>query len=102
MGVDWGTVSFALGMILTVLNIVDKLAARKKEKEEKEDKIKTEAKTKYESESDLKAIRQGNASIMVQLDKMDGKMDSMNERLIRVEESTKSAHHRIDGLEGRQ
>nr|WP_302600168.1 hypothetical protein [uncultured Cellulosilyticum sp.] len=71
---------------------------QKEAKKEADKKVKESC----ETETDLKAIRQGNASIMVQLDKMDGKMDSMNERLIRVEESTKSAHHRIDGLEGRQ
>ena len=33
-------------------------------------------------------------------DKMDDKVDEVDKRLTRVEESTKSAHHRIDKITG--
>ena len=35
-------------------------------------------------------------------DKMDDKVDEVDKRLTRVEESTKSAHHRIDKLAGEE
>ena len=82
------------GLALTLLNIWDKVYTNKQ-------RTRQEGAAQQATESNLQVIRQGNASIMVQLDKMDNKMDNINERLIRVEESTKLAHHRIDGLEGR-
>lgn len=35
-------------------------------------------------------------SLQTKIDKMDGKYDDMDRRVTVVEESTKSAHHRID------
>ncbi len=83
-----GIIAGAFGLILTSVNIVSY--------------FKKDGAREGATESDLQVVRQGNASILVKLDKMDSKMDNINERLIRVEESTKSAHRRIDGLEGRQ
>lgn len=83
-----------LGLVLTVLNIYDKVITNRQ-------RVLQQGARTQSAENDIEVIRQGNASILLKLDKMDGKMDDINERLIRVEESTKSAHHRIDGLEGR-
>ena len=77
-----------------MLNIWDKVYTNKQ-------RVRQEGASQQATTSDMEVLRQGNATIIVQLDKMDTKMDNMHERLIRVEESTKSAHHRIDGLEGR-
>lgn len=82
------------GLLLTCLNIWDKVNSNRQ-------RVMQEGASHQATTSDMDVLRQGNATIIVQLDKMDSKMDNMNERLIRVEESTKSAHHRIDGLEGR-
>jgi hypothetical protein len=82
------------GLALTMLNIWDKVYTNKQ-------RVRQEGASQQATTSDMEVLRQGNATIIVQLDKMDTKMDNMHERLIRVEESTKSAHHRIDGLEGR-
>lgn len=84
-----------LGLVLTILNIYDKVITNRQ-------RVLQQGARNQSAENDIEVIRQGNASILLKLDKMDGKMDDINERLIRVEESTKSAHHRIDGLEGRQ
>lgn len=83
-----------LGLILTILNIYDKVTTNRQ-------RVLQQGASHQATESDMQVLRQGNASILVKLDKMDSKIDNMNERLIRVEESVKSAHHRIDGLEGR-
>lgn len=83
-----------IGLILTVLNILDKLVGNR-------DRVKREGAKQAITETDVSTIKQGNASILVQLDKMDNKMDNFAERLVRVEESAKSAHKRIDSLEGR-
>lgn len=83
-----------IGLILTLLNILDRIYANKK-------RIKDEGKQEQITSSDIEVLRQGNANISIQLDKMDSKMDNYQERLIRVEESAKSAHKRIDSLEVR-
>jgi hypothetical protein len=77
----------AAGLALTILNIWDK--------------IKTTGKAEGITTSDITTIKTGNATILVQLDKMDNKMDNYQERLVRVEESSKQAHKRIDSLEHR-
>lgn len=84
-----------LGVVLTLLNIADRIYTHRK-------RLMEEGKKEQVTCNDIQAIRQGNANISLQLDKMDSKMDNYQERLIRVEESTKSAHKRIDTLEGRQ
>ena len=83
-----------ISLILTVLSILDKLISNR-------DRVKREGAKQAITETDVSTIKQGNASILVQLDKMDNKMDNFAERLVRVEESAKSAHKRIDNLEGR-
>ena len=46
---------------------------------------------------ELRAIRKDIARLEAKQDKYN----HLQERMIRVEESTKSAHHRIDSLEGK-
>ena len=82
-----------LGLILTILNIYDKVTTNRQ-------RVLQQGAGHQATESDMQVLRQGNASILVKLDKMDSKIDNMNERLIRAEESIKSAHHRIDELKG--
>lgn len=81
------------GLLLTTLNIWDKLYTSRQ-------RTMQQGASHQATESDMQVLRQGNASILVKLDKMDSKIDNMNERLIRAEESIKSAHHRIDELKG--
>lgn len=90
---DSSTIVAILGIVLTILNIADRLYVNKR-------RLLDEGKTEQMTASDVQTLRQGNANILLQLDKMDTKMDNHNERLIRVEESIKSAHKRIDTLEG--
>lgn len=82
----------SIGLILTLLNITDRLYAQKT-------RTKQQGAQEQITQSDIHTLRQGNATISIQLDKIDNKMDSYQERLIRVEESTKHAHSRIDSIE---
>lgn len=92
MKLDIAIVATICGLVLTLLNILDKAYTNKR-------RISNDGAAQQSFKSDLQVLQQGNAAILVQLDKMNYKIDSMNERLIRVEESCKSAHHRIDNLE---
>ncbi len=47
----------------------------------------------------LESIANGVDSIRVDIKTQGEKINGINERLIRVEESTKSAHHRINDIE---
>lgn len=52
-----------------------------------------------EIKAQLNYISKGVDDIRLDVKDQGRKIDGINERLVRVEESTKSAHHRIDGLE---
>ena len=101
-----GYVTAVLGIILTILNIGDRIYTNKKRKREQIDehqrRQREEGAREASTNANLDTIRQGNATILTQLDKMDLKMDQYGERITRCEESVKSAHHRIDGLERRK
>lgn len=47
----------------------------------------------------LDYISKGVDDIRLDIKAQDRKIEDINSRLIKVEESTKSAHHRIDGIE---
>jgi hypothetical protein len=47
----------------------------------------------------LDFISQGVNNIQVKMEAQEGKLSQINERVARVEESTKSAHHRLDNIE---
>jgi septal ring factor EnvC (AmiA/AmiB activator) len=53
--------------------------------------------TKLETKIDY--ISRGVDDIRIDIKAQDKRINDLDGRLIRVEESTKSAHHRIDGLE---
>lgn len=50
-------------------------------------------------ETKLDYVSKGVDDIRLDIKDQGRKIDGMNERLTRVEESAKSAHHRIDGIE---
>lgn len=77
---DWILLITAIGTIVALLNNVVAL----------KDRGKNETETIVEMRSDIKHIRE----------KVD-KFDDIPERVTAVEESTKSAHKRIDRLEGK-
>lgn len=65
--------------------------------------IKTEASTQATQNAEMRVkldnIATGVSSIQVDVKAQAQQMNSMNERLVRVEESSKSAHNRINAIE---
>jgi septal ring factor EnvC (AmiA/AmiB activator) len=64
--------------------------SRKETKEESRDFTRVESKLDY--------VSKGVDDIRLDIKATDRRVSDIAEKLIRVEESTKSAHHRIDGL----
>ncbi len=95
-----GMVSAIFGMVLGYLSY--KLVIKSNEKNEKKE-IKQEAKeestTQTKFEMQLSYISRGIDDIKLDMKSQDRKINDINDRLIRTEESSKSAHKRIDELE---
>jgi phage shock protein A len=89
MNIEIGILCTLLGATLGYLNF-----KRIKEKDEKE-----EGKNEGITALKLDYISKGVDDIRLDLKAADRKIEDVNTRLIKVEESAKSAHHRIDGLE---
>ena len=62
--------------------------------------IRTDAKEDGVIKTKLDSIGKGVDDIRIDLKANEKQMSQMNEQLIRVDESTKSAHKRIDKIEG--
>lgn len=77
------------------------LGWRAKAKEQrKEIQSETEAATKLQM--DMEYIKRGVDDVRVELRSQGQRIDSLTERLIRVEESAKQAHKRLDQIETRE
>ncbi len=61
--------------------------------------IQTETKEGAIMATKLDFISQGVNNIQVKMEAQENKFGAMNEKIIRIEESTKSAHKRIDEFE---
>lgn len=84
-----GFLSTVIGIIIGVIK-----AKRDSDKATREDAVKdTTAIVK------LDYISKGVDDIRLDIKAQDKRITDLAERVIKVEESTKSAHHRIDGLE---
>ena len=77
-----------IGMLIGVLSF-----ARNRDKD-----LESESARKAVMETKLDAISSGVDSIRIDLKAQEKKWDDMDTRLVRVEESSKSAHKRIDAL----
>lgn len=64
--------------------------------------IKTDSKEDAFTKAKLDYISKGVDDIKLDFREQGRQITSINDRLIRVEESTKSAHHRIDTFEGKE
>jgi len=62
--------------------------------------VRAEAKNQGIMENKLDNITTGITNIQIKIEAQSQKWDDMDERLIRVEERSKSAHRRIDTLTG--
>ena len=105
MNIDLSLIVLVIGLILTCLSILNILKNWKEKQNERIRTLVANAQQGVEQQvvtrADIDTLRQGNASISTKVDTIDKKLDNFGERLTRCEESTKSAHHRIDNLEYR-
>lgn len=91
---DWGWIS----LIGTMCGIVFGYLGYKKGVK---DEYKNLGASEGSLQSDISYIKKRTDDVLLEQKDTNRNMNLMNERLTRVEESTKSAHRRIDGVEGR-
>ena len=89
------------GIILTlVFSILANVRASKTSIKDEIEKAKADAHRQTRLETKLDEISSDTKDIKSDIRNMKTDIGSINERLIIVEQSTKSAHHRIDSIEG--
>ncbi|MEG1806095.1 MAG: hypothetical protein RR327_06875 [Clostridia bacterium] len=81
----------AIPTLVAIVSIVGFAISRGKDK-------KDEGKREGTLETLIKQNSANTNSIIVKIDKLDGKQDLIIERIVAVEESAKSAHKRIDEI----
>lgn len=89
LGLLIGLCSTMLGMVLGVLNY----------KRGTSKDIKTDAAGDAELKTDIKYIARGIEDIRVDMKTQERRHSDLSERVTRVEESSKSAHRRLDCIE---
>jgi septal ring factor EnvC (AmiA/AmiB activator) len=93
----WLTITIAvLGAVGTLFGIF--MGYQNSRKSDTKD-IKTNATEDAELRADIKYIARGVEDIRIDLKAQEKRHGELSERVARVEESTKSAHHRIDKIE---
>ncbi|MGI6270354.1 MAG: hypothetical protein ACOYKJ_07475 [Candidatus Howiella sp.] len=85
---DWVAVLSALGMILSLAVTVSTLVSKGQRRSAADAELK----------SDVKHIKEMVDSTLSEVGTLGGKLDGIDIRLTRAEESCKSAHKRIDTL----
>lgn len=92
-------VSLSIGLVSTILGIFLSLKGNRKSDVE-EVKKQVEADTRVNMKLDQIITNQNNQA--TELSSVKNNQELQKERIIKVEESVKSAHHRIDGLEAKK
>lgn len=87
-------ISALIGVLSFVIGYVAHVRTGKKDVEEK-------ASERATMNTQLSTISNGVQDIQVQVRSTEKRLDDVNDRVIRVEESTRSAHKRIDRVEGK-
>ena len=91
-----------ISLVCTVLGVIISYMAFQRNKTKD---IRTDTKEEVEGitivAQEIKYVSRGVDEIKYDLRDINKNMSDINERLIRVEESTKSAHKRLDNLEGK-
>jgi len=90
---DAGYLIGILGGITGIVGVVWGITRQKKTD------VKEEGQQDARIEADIKYIMKRSDDTLLEVRDIRKCYDAQNERLTRCEESTKSAHHRIDGLE---
>lgn len=99
MSIEVGTILALIGLFLTIMSIV--IAYLSFQRNVKKDNY-VEGEEKGTLHSDVRYLTRITEDTLLQQKETNSSMKLFSERLVKVEESTKSAHHRIDGLEHRK
>jgi hypothetical protein len=103
VGLIIGIIGGVIGVIGTSAAIVFGTSSHRRSKRQdeaaKENAVKQEATMDVGTKLDIEYIKRGVDDIKIEQRGMREDMNDMKERITRCEESCKSAHHRLDGLE---
>lgn len=88
--------SVEVGVLISVLSVLIALGGYSLNKNRA---IKTDGQESAELKAELGYIRRGVDDIKIELKANERQIVALGERVARVEESSKSAHHRIEKLE---
>lgn len=89
---ETSTIISAAAVVIALVGLI--LSSRKD--------TRTDAASGARLEAKLDSISGGVEDIRVEMRSMRGRIDALSERLAAVESSTKSAHHRLDQIKGRE
>lgn len=93
--IEIGTLLALIGCFVTLATW---LASRDKRAEKKAEKEAQEAKWQGNVSGKLDAIQNSVTGVNQLVARLDDRVDELTGRMVRVEESTKSAHHRLDEM----
>jgi hypothetical protein len=96
MNIQVGVLLTVIGLLCTITGVVIGIFtfSRNRDKD-----VKTDASRSAVIETKLDNINRGVESIRIDIKANELKVNELSERVIRVEESTKSAHKRLDIIE---
>ena len=101
--IDINLIFVIIGILITFWGTNHQNKSSDKEMEEEEhERIRKEATEQTELKVSLQSIDKKVTKIGTDIEDLKKSQDAFNRRLIVVEESTKSAHHRIDRIEGKK
>lgn len=91
--------TISIGIACTLLGAVIGVATYNRNRDKD---IKNDSKEEAIVTTKLDYISRGIDDIKLDMKAHDRRITDINDRLIRVEESSKSAHHRLDTIEGKE
>ena len=96
MLLDFTLITALIGIAATLSGIILGWSARAKEAK---NEVRKDAEIDTVIRTDMEYLKRGIDDIRIEQRAQGQRMDTMGERLIRVEESSKQAHKRIDRIE---
>jgi hypothetical protein len=100
VGLNATAITAIISAIAAVCGVILGWSARSRElKKETKEETKEEVKTDVLLRADMEYIKRGVDDIRIEQRAQGQRVDTLSERVTRVEESTKQAHKRIDRIE---
>ena len=97
MTIELGTLIAVLGTVLGI--VFGYLGYQRATKKEVKEEVKEDTAGNTELRTNLEYIRRGVDDIRIDLKAQENRVGELSERVIRIEESSKQAHKRLDSLE---